>query len=58
MRIIFRTESRKVSIGVTAERASVQMALLDPSTDLPAIRFAMPGGNSDLWYDIGMIELE
>jgi hypothetical protein len=44
--------------GAAAGNAAVQVALLDPSTDLPAIRFAMPGENLDLWYDVGTIEVE
>jgi hypothetical protein len=33
----------------------VQVAMLDPVTDLPAIQFAMGGRNPDLWYDIGIL---
>ncbi len=47
-----------VPSDAAAGTATVQVALLDPSTDLPAIRFAMPAGNSDLWYDIGTIEVK
>jgi hypothetical protein len=44
--------------GVAAGTATVQASLLDPSTNLPAIRFAMPGENPDLWYEVGTIEVE
>jgi hypothetical protein len=37
--------------------AVVQVALIDPLTDKPAIRFDMAGANPDLWYDIGKIEV-
>ncbi len=40
-----------------AGKTVVQVALSDPKTDKPAIRFDMAGGNPDLWYDIGKIEL-
>jgi hypothetical protein len=46
------------SPDAAAGTAAVQVALLDPTTDKPAIRFDMPGGNAELWYDIGIIDLE
>jgi hypothetical protein len=41
-----------------AETAAIQAALLDPITQIPSIRFDMPGGNPNRWYDIGTIEVE
>jgi hypothetical protein len=38
--------------------ALVQVALVDPTSGLPAIRFAMQGGNPDLWYDIGTVSVD
>jgi hypothetical protein len=47
-----------VPSGALPEAASVQAALLDPSTGMPAIQFAMVGRNPDLWYDIGSIYIQ
>ncbi len=50
------TVSVFVPSDAAAGTAGVQVALLDPFTDKPAIRFDMPGVNPDLWYDVGTIE--
>jgi hypothetical protein len=52
------TISVEVPPDSTAGTADVQVVLLDPFTKKPAIRFDMPGGNPDLWYDIGTMEVE
>ncbi|MHB1936911.1 MAG: DUF4832 domain-containing protein [Acidobacteriaceae bacterium] len=35
-----------------------RIAMLDPRTELPAIRFAIPGRQADGWYDLGSLTIK
>ena len=37
---------------------AVRVAMLDPQTGVPAIRFAMEGLRDDGWYDVSEIEVQ
>lgn len=41
-----------------AGKYDVRLAMLDPATNQPAIRFRSEGLDSDGWYDMGSIDLE
>jgi hypothetical protein len=47
-----------VPAGTAKGSAAVQIALLDPGTNAPAIRLASGGGSADLWYGIGVMQIE
>ena len=36
----------------------VRVAMLDPRTDQPAIKFAIEGRQPDGWYDLGEVSVE
>jgi len=36
----------------------LRIAMLDPRTDLPAIRLAIEGRQTDGWYDLGELRVE
>jgi hypothetical protein len=47
-----------VPATLPAGKYEFRVAMLDPRTGVPAIRFAIEGSNADGWYDMGSISLE
>lgn len=50
-------QSLYIPEDLTAGRYHVRIALLDPRTEIPAIRLAIQGRQPDGWYDLGTIDV-
>jgi len=45
-------------MGLKAGEYQFRIGLLDPRTELPAVRLAIEGRDPDGWYDLGTVAVQ